>query len=278
MTMRKTAFAEASAPDQRRTAALRVIGGAVCTSVSAGFAKLSGASAGTTAFLRCAIALVVLVPLAMREWRRAGPRPWRLVRWDLIAGLLLGIDYVFWVASIYDVGASIATVLINIQVVVFPALSRIFLGTPLSGRFVATVPVLLAGVVMASGTVGIAEPGTDPVGGIVFGTIAGVAYGGYLFFMRLGGGERHTVFPVCASTATAGLAALVFGGLWTGIDLSLGLPSWLWLTALALVGQVLAWLLIAGALPRLAPHVSAILLLLVIGGVWFASRAPRSAP
>lgn len=279
--------------------ALRVVGGAACASVSAGFAKLSGATAGTTAFLRCAIALVVLVPMAVREWRRVGPRPWRLVRLDVAAGLLLGVDYVFWVASIHDVGASIATVLVNLQVIAFPLLARVFLGARLSGRFLATVPVMLAGVVMAAGAVGTAEPGTDPVGGMVFGAIAGVAYAGFLFFMRLGGASGHTVFPVCASTAAAGGAAAVLGGLWTGIDLALDWPAWLWLTALALVGQVLAWLLITRALPQLAPHVSATLLLLhpvlaivfgvlalherptttqiggcllVIASVWFGSR------
>lgn len=288
-----------------RGAALRVVGGAACTSVSAGFTKLSGAGAGTAAFLRCAIALVVLVPLAAREWRRTGPRPWRLMRLDLAAGVLLGVDYVFWVASIYDVGTSVATVLVNLQVVVFPLLARVFLGARLSGRFLATVPVMLAGVALAAGVVGTAEAGTDPVSGVVFGAVAGIAYAGYLFLTRLGGTSGHTVLPVCVSTGAAAATAAVFGGLWTGIDLTLDLPAWLWLTALALVGQVLAWLLITGDLPRLAPHVSATLLLLhpvlaiafgvlalgerptatqfagcllVIGSVWFASRQAVRTP
>ncbi|ONF70958.1 DMT family transporter [Amycolatopsis keratiniphila] len=267
------------APDRHRTAALRISGGAACTSVSAGFAKLSGASPGTTAFLRCAIALTVLVPLSVREWRRIGPRPWRLVRFDLAAGALLGIDYVFWVASIQDVGASISTVLLNIQVVVFPLLTWLFLGSAPSRRFLALAPVMLIGVTMAAGVIGQAEPGTDPVGGIVFGTIAGIAYAGYLFFMRQGSGQGHVVFPVCASTVAACAAAVVVGSVWTGIDLDLDLAAWLWLIALALVGQVLAWLLIAGALSQLAPQVSASLLLLhpvlaVVFGVFALHERP----
>lgn len=302
MTTQGKTVVDIAARNDHRNSVLRVIGGAVCTSVSAGFVKLSGASAGTAAFLRCAIALVVLVPLTLVEWRRIGPRPWRLQRLDVAAGALLGVDYVCWVKSIYDVGASIATVLINIQVVVFPLLAWVFLRTRSSGRFLVAVPVMLFGVVLAAGLVGPGEPGTDPVGGIVYGAIAGITYAGYMLFMRLGGGHGHVFFPVCASTATACLVSALIGGLWTGLDLSLTLPGWLWLTALALIGQVLGWLLIAGALPRLAPHISGTLLLLhpvlavffgvivlgerptavqiggcllVIAGVWFASRVPR---
>lgn len=103
------------------------------------------------------------------------------------------------------------------------------------------------------------------------------------------------------STAAAAATAAVMGGLWTGIDLNPGWPAWGWLITLAFVGQVLAWLLITTALPKLAPNVGAALLLLqpvmafglgvaigerptltqaagcalVIAAVWYNSRSPR---
>ncbi len=289
-------------PRGRGNPALLLIAGAGCTSASAMFVKLAGASAGTAAFFRCALALVALVPLAVAERRRAGPRPlrWQLV--DVTAGVLLGVDFVFWAASVLDVGASIATVLINIQVVVFPLLARVVSGIRLSGRFLLTVPVMLAGVALASGAVGHAEPGSHPVTGVVFGTAAGVAYAGYLFLMRLGGGHDHTISPVCTATASAAATAAVLGGMWTGIQWSPGWPALGWLAALALLGQVLALLLFNTALPRLAPSVGATLLLmqpvmafvfgvgvlderptltqvggcvLVITAVWYTNRTPR---
>ncbi|MFE1173050.1 DMT family transporter [Streptomyces sp. NPDC058773] len=280
---------------------LAVIAGSACISASAVFMKLSGTNAGTGAFLRCALALLVLVPLAVREARRVGPRPLRHRSMDLGAGVLLGIDLVFWAAAVRTVGASVATVLLNLQVVVFPLLARLVTGTRLTRRFVWMVPVMLTGVALAGGAIGQSAPGSDPVAGVVFGTAAGVTYAGYLFLMRLGGGQGHTVSPVCVSTAAAAGTAAVLGGLWTGIDLNPGWPAWGWLLALSLVGQVLAWLLIATALPRLAPQTGAALLLLqpvlafglglaigerptpaqavgcalVIAAVWHHSRASR---
>ncbi|MFJ9619969.1 DMT family transporter [Streptomyces noursei] len=263
--------------------------------------KLSGTNAGTAAFLRCALALFLLVPLAWREVRRVGARPLRYQLMDIGAGVLLGVDMVFWAASVLDVGASVATVLLNVQVVVFPLLARLVSGTRLTGRFLLMVPLMLAGVALASGALGRPQAGSDPVAGVTFGTAAGVTYAGYLFLMRLGGGREHTVTPVCVSTAAAAATAAVLGGLWTGIDLDPGWPAWGWLITLAFVGQVLAWLLITAALPRLAPNVGAALLLLqpvmafglgvaigerptptqavgcalVVAAVWHTGRTPR---
>ncbi|PSL00613.1 threonine/homoserine efflux transporter RhtA [Murinocardiopsis flavida] len=238
------------------------LAGATSTSSSGAFVKLSGVNAGTAAFLRCFLALFALVPMAIAEYRKVGPRPARLLLMDVAAGLLLGVDYVLWSQSIQDVGASIATILINIQVIVFPLLVRIFSGTRLPGPFILAAPVMLIGVALAGGAIGSAEPGSSPVSGAVYGTAAGVAFAGYLFLSRLGGGTRHSVLPVCTSTAAAAVSALVLGSVWTGIDLDLGWNQWAWMAALAVFGQVLAWLLVGSALPRLAPSTGAALLLL----------------
>ncbi|QWF79069.1 DMT family transporter [Amycolatopsis sp. CA-230715] len=296
---------EQTAPEvrtARRNPVVLALAGSACIAASAVFMKQSGANAGTAAFLRCGLALVVLVPLAWLEWRRIGHRPGRYLLMDVGAGLLLGVDMVFWGASVLNVGASVATVLLNIQVVFFPLIARVVSGTALSARFLLTCPVLLVGVALASGAIGNPQPGSDPVAGVVFGAAAGLAYAGYLFLMRLGGGREHTTTPVCVSSAAATAAAAVLGGLWTGIDLDLSLPAWGWLIALAFLGQVVAWLLITAALPKLAPGVAAALLLsqpvmafalgvaigerptvtqaagcvLVVAAVWFTSRG-RSA-
>ncbi|MFC4493323.1 DMT family transporter [Streptomyces ovatisporus] len=288
-------------PRARPGPALMIVAGAACTSSSGMFIKLSGVNAGTAAFLRCALALVVLAPLAFAECRRLGPRPWRLLRLDLAAGALLGVDYVCWVHSIHDLGASIATVLLNVQLVVFPLLARVLTGIRLERRFWFTAPVLLAGVALASGALGRPEPGSDPLPGVLFGTAAGVAFAGYLFLIRLGGDgsssggreesaarsadgrsrDRHTVTPVTAATLSAAAAAGVLGMLWTGVDLDPGWPAWGWLIPMALLGQVVAWLLINPALPRLAPARGATLLLLqpvlaVLFGVGFLAERPTS--
>ncbi|MCT2593582.1 DMT family transporter [Streptomyces sp. N2-109] len=290
-----------TAMDMRRPGVL-VMAGAACTAASGAFVKLSGTEAGTAAFLRCALALLVLAPFAVREYRRVGARDGRLLLLDAAAGALLGIDFVLWSACVLNLGASIAAVLLNVQVIVFPLLARMVSGTRLPGRFVLAIPVMLAGVALAGGAVGGTGAGGDPVTGVLQGTASGVAYAGYLFLTRLAGGRRHSVQPVCVSTAAAAAAAAVLGGVWTGISLPDTPAAWGWLAALALIGQVLAWLLIGAALPRLAPNVGAALLLmqpvlavlvgvvalaerptlwqiagsvLVVATVWYATRAPR---
>jgi drug/metabolite transporter (DMT)-like permease len=278
--------------------ALMIVAGAACTSSSGMFIKLSDVSAGTAAFLRCALALLVLLPLAWAEVRRLGPRRGRLLGLDLAAGSLLGVDYVCWVHSIHDLGASIATLLLNVQLVVFPVLARVLTKVRLERRFWVTAPVLMAGVALASGALGRPEPGSDPVSGVLYGTAAGVAFAGYLFLVRLGGDgtrprpssaegrggiagreARHTVTPVAATTFSAAVSSGVLGALWTGVDVQPGWPAWGWLIPVALLGQVLAWLLINPALPRLAPQRGATLLLLqpvlaVLFGVGFLAERP----
>lgn len=287
-----------------RGAAGLVLAGAVCTSGSPVFMKLSDATAGTGAVLRCGLALVVLVPLAVREWRRIGPRGLRYQLMDIAAGVLLGLDMVFWAQSVIDVGASVATVLLNIQVVFFPLFALIFSRVRVSTRFVLLVPVMLVGVALASGAIGHAQPGSHPVAGVIYGTTAGIAYAGYLFLMRHSGGRAHTTVPVCWASAAATVAAAVLGTLWTGVDFDIGWAGWGWLSALALFGQVLTWLLITTGLPRLTPSVSGALLLispvlafglgvaigerptvtqaagcvLVVAAVWLNSRTATTAP
>ncbi|GAB3747039.1 DMT family transporter [Nocardiopsis nanhaiensis] len=250
--------------DRANPVALATLGSG-CTSATGVFVKLSGANPGTAAFLRCALALFVLAPMAAAELRRVGARPLRLVVLDASAGLLLGVDYVFWVASIEHVGAGMATVLLNVQVVVFPLLAWMFLGDRAPLRFLVAVPVMLAGVALAAGAVdgGGGTGGGDPWLGLVYGCAAGVTYAGYLFLARLGGGRGHTVTPVCVSTLAAAVAAGALGTLWTGIDLaSLDAQAWTWLALLALTGQVLTWLLIGSALPRLSASTGAAILVL----------------
>lgn len=292
-------------PGKPAAAALLIISGAACLSASAMFVKLANINAGTAAFLRCAIALVPLVPLLVLEARRHGPLPKPLRRHAVAAGVFLGADYVMWTMSILDIGAAVATVLINVQVLVFPLLARIFSGTRISRRFLYASPFMLAGIALAGGAL---HPGRDaahPVRGALLGIAAGAAYAAYLYLTRLSGqrAPAHTVSPVCVSTASAAATAGALGLLVTGLPLAIPAAAWGWIVALALLGQVAAWLLISRGSPRLAPNTSAALLLLqpvmaigfgllvlgeepsrsqlwgsvlVIVAVWTATRTPRA--
>lgn len=269
------------------------------------FVKLAGIGAGTAAFLRCALALVALVPLLMHEVRRKGWLSRPLQGYAVVSGVFLGADYVMWTMSILDVGAAVATVLINVQVIAFPLLARLFGKTAISRRFLFTLPVMLAGIALASGALRHGSESGHPIRGALLGVAAGVAYAAYLYLNRASGerSPRHVVTPICISTGAAAVTAGVFSLFTTGLTLSISPAAWGWLIALALLGQVAAWLLISTGAPRLAPNTTAALLLLqpvmaigfglvilretptgsqlvgcviVIAAVWFCNRTPRA--
>ncbi|WP_232376441.1 DMT family transporter [Amycolatopsis aidingensis] len=239
---------------------LLLLAGAACISVSAMFVKLSGTSPGTAAFWRCLLALPVLLPLALRE-PRADRDPGRTRR-RLAAGVFLGIDLVFWGQCVADVGASIATVLVNVQVVILPGLAWLLSRERPAARFLVTAPLMLLAVALASGAIGRAEPGSDPVRGALMGLAAGAAYAAFLFLLRQGAAPGQLVAPVRTATISATVTSLLLGLAWGGVDLAPGWPAFGWLAALALTGQVGGWVLVGTALPRLRAGIGATLLLL----------------
>lgn len=249
-------------PASRIDPRLLAAAGAACISGSAILMKLSGTSAGTGAFFRCLLALAVLIPLAVAERRRIGTRPMRARLLDVLGGAFLGVDLVAWGASIGDLGAGIATVLVNVQVIVVPMLAWLVFRERPPRRFLAIAPMLLIAVALASGAVGGAAPGSHPMRGALLGTGAGVAYGGYLLLLRRAGSTGHRFQPVCWATVGAAISATALGSSWHGIDLTPGWSAFGWLVALALSGQVCGWLLVGAALPQLRSAVGATLLLL----------------
>ncbi|WP_254716280.1 DMT family transporter [Actinomadura sp. WMMB 499] len=240
---------------------LTVITGAAFISASAIFVGLSGVSGGTAAFWRCALAVPLLLPLVRWERRRAGPA--RGGGLDVAAGLLLGVDLVLWGAAIEGVGAGIATVLVNVQVVVVPLLALAVFRERPSRAFAVAVPVMLAGVGLAAGLADHGPRTAEPVLGALYGAGAGVAYGGYLFLTRVAGRRgSHRARSVLLATVGAGAASVGVGAPWHGVDLAPGWAAFGWLAALAVTGQVCGWLLINAGLPRLRAEVGGALLLL----------------
>jgi drug/metabolite transporter (DMT)-like permease len=242
--------------DPRLLAAL----GSFCISLSSVFIKVSHASGSTSAFWRCLLALPLLLALAARERRKSGPAPRVLL--PLLAGTGLGLDFVLWGEAIPRIGAGIATVLLAVQVVIVPLLAFAFLRERPAKRFLIAVPVLLGGVVLAGGFAGTASFGPDPVTGAVFALLAGAGYAVYLFLIRLSGGAGAQAQSLVLATISAGVVAVVVG-LPTGtLDLSPGLATLGWLVALAVVGQLIGWILISAALPRMSATTGAMLMLL----------------
>jgi drug/metabolite transporter (DMT)-like permease len=242
---------------------VRVCGllGAVTIAFSSILVRLSHASPSTAAIFRCLFAVPVLAVLAWLEDRSFGPRPWRERRVAVAAGVFLTADLILWHNSIEDVGAGLATVLANIQVVLVPLVAWAVLAEKPGRRVLAALPIALAGVVLISGVLQQGAYGRDPGRGALFGLAAGVAYVGFLLLLRRGGSDlRRVAGPLFDATLTCTVACVVAGLVIGDADLTPGWPGIGWLIVLALTSQVLGWLLIATSLPRLPAAITSLLL------------------
>jgi drug/metabolite transporter (DMT)-like permease len=235
--------------------------GAMAIAFSSILVRLSHTSPSTAAIFRCLFALPILGMLAWLEDRRFGSRSWAERRVVVAAGVFLAADLILWHNSIEDVGAGLATVLANIQVVLVPLVAWAVLAEKPGRRVLAALPIALAGVVLISGVLQHGAYGRDPGRGAVFGLAAGIAYVGFLLLLRRGGSDlRRVAGPLFDATLTCTVACIVAGLIIGDADLTPGWPGVGWLIVLALTSQVLGWLLIATSLPRLPAAITSLLL------------------
>jgi drug/metabolite transporter (DMT)-like permease len=237
--------------------------GASCISASAVLIKLANTGPASAAFYRCFFALPLLVVLAALEQRRRGRRPWPARAGAVLAGLFLAIDLVLWNHAINDVGAGIATVLGNLQVLFVTAAAWALFHERPARRFLLALPVVLAGVVLVSGLVGTTQPGLHPLAGIEYGIGTSIAYACFLLILRQStSGSPHVAGPLAEATLGAAAGALLLGLIFGGLSQHVPLASLGWLALLALTSQTAGWLLITSSLPRLPAAISSLLLLL----------------
>ncbi len=237
--------------------------GAACISASAVLVTLAHTGPATAAFYRCFLALPVLILLAIAEQRRLGPRLPRARLGALAAGGFLAADLVLWNHTIADVGAGIATVLGNLQVLFVMAAAWVLLRERPARSFLIGLPVVMAGVALVSGLAGAGAGDSHPLAGIVFGIGTSAAYAAFLLIMRQSSiGTRHIAGPLSEATIGAAAGALLLGLAFGGLRLDVPWPSLRWLLLLSVTSQTLGWLLITSSLPRLPAAMSSLLLLL----------------
>ena len=276
-----------------RAATILMIG-VVALAFTAPWVKQANFEPATSAILRVGIALAAIAPFAFVERSRLGGINRRGVVLSVIAGLFLGVDFTAWNYSIFYVGSGVASVLLNLQIIILPMLAVIFDGLKIPKSFFVLVPIMIFGVVLTGGILD-AAPSEGPttvygmniaVLGTLLGALSGVCYGVYLYASR----EATMVNPgriiqpiaiVCAAQLVAPtIFLLLFSS--RGFDVTNGvlvdgdLPfhpetvvgdpitamNWFWMIVLAIVGQAMAWTFVQYGSVRMNPTVVAGLLLL----------------
>jgi drug/metabolite transporter (DMT)-like permease len=180
-----------------------------------------------------------------------------------LAGAFFAADLVLWHHAIDQVGAGLATVLGNIQVVLVAVIAWAALGERPERRTLVAVPVVLLGVVLISGVLDERAYGEAPALGVLFGVLTAIVYSGFLLVLRAGTKDvRRPAGPLFYATLASALATLPPGWALGELELAPTWPAHGWLLVLALSAQVLGWLLIAAALPRVPAAITSVLLML----------------
>lgn len=254
--------------------------GAVAIAFSGILFRLSHVSASTGAFYRCFLALPPLWLLARRETRRYGPPPPRATALGWIAGAFFAVDLILWHNGIEQVGAGLATVLGNTQVVMVGLLAWALLGERPPRSSLAAIPVVAFGVLLISGVLEQGAYGSNPGLGVLYGLLTAIAYSGFLLVLREGSRDlRRPAGPLFTATLASTVGCAAIGAVVGDLELT---PSWAaigWLILLALSSQVVGWLLISTSLPRLPAVTTSILLTFQpVCSVFFAALILSESP
>jgi drug/metabolite transporter (DMT)-like permease len=235
--------------------------GALVIAFSAILVDLADVTPATAAVWRCAYSLPALGAIAWWEHRRFGPRSWRERKLAGYAGVLFAIDILVWHYAIRDVGAGLATVLGNLQVVVVPFLALAVLGERVPKKILVALPPVCAGVILVSGALEHNAYGANPARGALLGVATGLAYAAFLLVQRQGSMDlRRPAGALFDMSLVATIVAFACGVAIGVDDLAPNWPSAGWLVTLALTSQVLGWLLITVSLPRLPAAMTSIIL------------------
>ncbi|MFI9061957.1 DMT family transporter [Streptomyces sp. NPDC053429] len=272
------------APSPSGRPVLAVLAGAAFIAASAPMVRLADTTAGMAAFFRCAVAVPVLWALMVADRRRAHRSPLtRRARWlARLAGVALACDLVLWSHTIDAVGAGLATVLGNVQVLFVALFAWTVLGERPARSLLAALPLMLAGVVLIAGVFGSRTYGSSPALGVLFGIGTSVFYAGYILILRAAGrntapgADVGVIAPLYEATLGAAVGAGVLSAVVGDVRLPSPWPTLGWLVLLALSSQVVGWLLISRSLSALPAALTSTLLLVqpvgavVLGAVVFA--------
>jgi drug/metabolite transporter (DMT)-like permease len=234
----------------------------MCIAFSGILYRWAEVTPSTGTVFRALFGLPLLALVAYAEQRRYGRLPTRTIGVAAVAGVFFAGDLTFWHHAIEYVGAGLATVLGNLQVLIVGVVAWLLLGERPSRATLIALPIVLAGVVLISGVVGSGAYGADPAFGVVLGVATALCYAGYLLIIRRGGRDaRRPAGPVAVATLSTAIVATAVGLVVGDLDLTPSPESLGWLALLGLTSQSLGYLFISISLPRLPAVLTSIILL-----------------
>lgn len=254
-------------PAVPRDAVWQMGAGAALISTTSIFVRLADVGPNVSAFYRMLFSAVMLLAglLVLRQWR---PVKLREAGWLLLPGVAFAVDLMLWHRSIHQVGPGLATLLGNFQVFLMALAGVLIYRERIGAAFAAGTALALVGLYLLVG-LDWSRFGAEYRQGVVFGLLTGVAYAVYLLTTRhLQRSGQVTLAPAQLICVTSWICAGVLGTSMLANGESFAIPdlgSLGALLGLAFFGQVLGWILLVRAMPRLPASLVGLLLLLQPG-------------
>ena len=273
------------APAGDRRTMLIALAGAFLLSFAPLFYIQSETTPITGAFFRMAYAIPILLILV---WylNREDSRSFNTRMLTFAAGFLLAIDFAGYHSAIDYIGSGIATLIGNSQVIIVTLSSWWLFGERPNRMILLALPMVMLGLVFIAGIWDDEPYGEDPFKGVIASIVAAIFYSSFLILYRYSNRIKAPSANLQFDATIGAAVGLLLIGIapLEGLDIepinfTLSWPGHGWLILLAISCQIIGWIAITFALPRLpAAHTSfAVLLqpvLTIVWGVILLSETP----
>lgn len=210
-----------------------VLVGVIAVSFSSIFIKLCAAPAGAIGMYRLALSVLILIPMAVRQFpnlRQLSPRDGIAL---LASGVLLGLHFLFWIASLKHTSIASSMIMTSLQPAFVALGAALVFRERLSARGWFSMGCALAGAVIVG--IGDEHGPKSTLYGDLLSLIGTVAISGYM----LVGQKVRARLPSSAYNACVFAAASVT---LLGFNLAAQTPmsgfmavDWVWIVLLALI-------------------------------------------
>ena len=271
-------------PNLQKSMAIAMFGGVVVSFAPILYA-LSDANPLTGAFFRMAYALpFLLLIIWFRKADDSRSNNTRLIA--VVAGFAFSLDFLAYHSTVDWIGTGIGTLIGNSQVIIVTLMSWWLFGERPNLSILISLPIVMIGLVLISGSLDDQPYGEHPVRGVIAGVFTAIFYSAFLIIYRFANRELAPAVNLQFDSTLGcaiGLVILSFLPLQSiyvdPIDFEPNLPTHGWLLMLAILSQVIGWLAIAHSLPRLPAAYTSFAILLqptltIVWGILLLSESP----